>query len=162
MYKRPEAIRSLGIEVKGFFIIGWDEDTPDVYERTLDFCDEMKLIPFILTLTPMPGSPIYDEYLEQERIRTELSWNAYGGDAVVFKHPIMDPEEMYELNMHVLREGFSMVRMLSRTWHTLKNRPSLGVALNSFFTQLGIRRAFRQQFKTSVNSLGIRQQFEKI
>ncbi len=140
-------IQELGIEILGFFVIGWDEDTPDMYQRTLDFCDEMKIIPFILTLTPMPGSPIYDEYLEQGRILTELSWDAYGGDAVVFKHPTMDLEVMSALNTQVLREGFSMGRMLSRTFNTFKHRPSLGVALNSFFTQLGIGKAFRQQIE---------------
>lgn len=138
-------IQELGIEILGFFVIGWDEDTPDMYKRTLDFCDEMKIIPFILTLTPMPGSPIYDEYLEQGRILTELSWDAYGGDAVVFKHPSMDPEKMYALNSRVLREGFSMGRILRRTFNTFRNRPSAGVALNSFFTQLGMGKAFRQQ-----------------
>ena len=101
----------------------------------------------------MPGSPIYDEYLEQGRILTEYSWDAYGGDAVVFKHPTMDQEEMYNLNIQVLHDGFSLRRILSRTWYTAKNRPSLGVALNSFFTQLGIRRAFRQQFEKTANSL---------
>lgn len=140
-------IQELGIEILGFFVIGWDEDTPDMYQRTLDFCDEMKIIPFILTLTPMPGSPIYDEYLEQGRILTELSWDAYGGDAVVFKHPTMNLEVMSALNTQVLREGFSMGRILSRTFNTFKHRPSLGVALNSFFTQLGIGKAFRQQIE---------------
>jgi radical SAM superfamily enzyme YgiQ (UPF0313 family) len=140
-------IQELGIEILGFFVIGWDEDSPDMYRRTLDFCDEMKIIPFIFTLTPMPGSPIYDEYLEQGRILTELTWDAYGGDAVVFKHPTMDPEKMYALNSQVLREGFSMGRILRRTFSTFRHRPSAGVALNSFFTQLGMGKAFRQQIE---------------
>jgi radical SAM superfamily enzyme YgiQ (UPF0313 family) len=140
-------IQQLGIEILGFFVIGWDADTADMYRRTLDFCDEMKIIPFILTLTPMPGSPIYDEYLAQGRILTELTWDAYGGNAVVFKHPNMDPENMYSLNSQVLREGFSMGRILRRTFSTFRHRPSPGVALNSFFTQLGMGKAFRQQIE---------------
>jgi radical SAM superfamily enzyme YgiQ (UPF0313 family) len=140
-------IQELGIEILGFFVIGWDEDSPDMYRRTLDFCDEMKIVPFIFTLTPMPGSPIYDEYLEQGRILTELTWDAYGGNAVVFKHPTMDPEKMYALNSQVLREGFSMGRILRRTFSTFRHRPSPGVALNSFFSQLGMGKAFRQQME---------------
>ena len=140
-------IQELGIEILGFFVIGWDEDTPDMYRRTLDFCDEMQIIPFILTLTPMPGSPIFDEYMAQGRILTELTWDAYGGNAVVFKHPNMEPEEMYMLNSQVLREGFSMGRILRRTLSTFRHRPSPGVALNSFFTQLGMGKAFRQQIE---------------
>ena len=107
----------------------------------------MNIIPFILTLTPMPGSQIYDEYLDQGRIFGELSWDHYGGESVVFKHPRMSPDEMYELNAQVLHDGYSMGRILSRTFHTLKKRPSLGVALNSFFTQRSLKNSFRQQFK---------------
>ena len=140
-------IQDLGIEILGFFVIGWDEDTPDTYRRTLDFCDKMNIIPFILTLTPMPGSQIYDEYLTQGRIFPELTWNHYGGNTIVFKHPKMDPEEMYDLNAEVLHDGYSTGRILSRTLHTLRKRPSLGVAMNSFFTQRSLKKSFQQQFK---------------
>ena len=149
MRENIRIIQELGIEIMGFFVIGWDEDTPETYHRTLDFCNEMQIIPFILTLAPMPGSPIYDEYLEQGRIFTELSWDHYGGDSVVFKHPTMEPQEMFDMNLEVLRKGFRMGRILNRTIHTLRNRPSLGIAMNSFFTQLGIRKSFRQQFERS-------------
>ena len=98
-------IQDLGIEIMGFFVIGWDEDSPETYRRTLDFCDEMNIIPFILTLVPMPGSKIYDEYLDQGRIFTELSWNHYGGESIVFKHPTMSSEEMFEGNSQVLQKG---------------------------------------------------------
>jgi len=59
----------------------------------------------------------------------------------------MSPEEMYELNAQVLHVGYSMGRVLSRTFHTVKKRPSLGVAMNSFFTQTGLKKGFREQFK---------------
>lgn len=143
--KMKENIRifqDLGIEIMGFFVIGWDADTPDTYRQTLDFCNDMKVMPVILTLTPMPGSPIYDEYLEEGRIFTELSWDHYGGNAVVFKHPTMDPQEMRKLNLRVLRKGFNMGRILSRTFHTLRHRPSFSIALNSFFTQLALMKGF--------------------
>jgi radical SAM superfamily enzyme YgiQ (UPF0313 family) len=73
MQENIRIIQELGIEIMGFFVIGWDEDTTETYRRTLDFCDEMQVIPFILTLAPMPGSPLYDEYVEQGRMFTELS-----------------------------------------------------------------------------------------
>jgi radical SAM superfamily enzyme YgiQ (UPF0313 family) len=149
MRENIRIIQGLGIEIMGFFVIGWDEDTPETYRRTLDFCNEMQIIPFILTIAPMPGSPLYDEYLEQGRIFTELSWDHYGGDCVVFKHPTMEPQEMFNMNFEVMQKGFRIGRILSRTIHTFRNRPSFGVALNSFFTQLGIRKSFQQQFERS-------------
>ena len=139
-------IQGLGIEIMGFFIIGWDEDSLDTYRRTLDFCNEMNVVPFIFTLTPMPGSRIHDEYLEKGRIFEDCSWDDYGGETVVFKHPTMNPEEMFKVNAEVMRDGYSMGRILSRTFHLLRHRLSLGVAMTSFFTQLGLRKGYRQQY----------------
>jgi radical SAM superfamily enzyme YgiQ (UPF0313 family) len=139
-------LQGLGIEIMGFFVIGWDEDTLDTYQRTLDFCDETKIIPMILTLAPMPGSPIYEEYREQGRIMTELAWDRYGGESVVFRHPVMTPESMRAENSRVMQEGFSWGRIFSRTWHTFRHRPSIGVAMTSFFTQVGMQKTFKYLF----------------
>ncbi|UCH21800.1 MAG: hypothetical protein JSU83_00600, partial [Deltaproteobacteria bacterium] len=76
------------------------------------------------------------------RIFTELSWDHYGGNSVVFKHPAMDPETMHKLNFQVLRKGFGMGRILGRTFHTVRHRPSFSIAMNSFFTQLALMKGF--------------------
>ena len=140
-------IQSLGIEVKGFFIIGWDEDTLETYRRTLDFCDECNIIPFIFTLTPMPGSQIYREYLEAGRIFTDRPWDHYGGGYIVYRHPTMSPEEMFDFNAEVMREGYSMKRILERMLQAVRYRLSLDVATSSFFTQMGLRKAYRQLYE---------------
>jgi hypothetical protein len=44
-----------------------------------------------------------------------------------------------------------MGRVLARTFHTVKKRPSLGVAMNSFFTQTSLKKSFREQFKGMPN-----------
>jgi radical SAM superfamily enzyme YgiQ (UPF0313 family) len=79
MKENVRAIQDLGIAIMGFFIVGWDEDTIDTYYRTLEFCDQCNIMPFIFTLNPMPGSRIYSEYLEQGRILTDRPWDHYGG-----------------------------------------------------------------------------------
>ena len=89
----------------------------------------------------------YDEYLKEGRIINDLPWNHYGGEFIVFKHPKMDAKDMFEANTSVLHEGFTMGRILRRTLHTFLNRPSPGVGMSSFFTQLGMRKSFRAQFK---------------
>lgn len=145
MKDNVKTIQSLGIQVLGFFVIGWDEDTPDTYRRTLDFCDECNIIPFIFTLTPMPGSQIYREYLERGLIYTDRPWDHYGGH-VVYRHPNMSEREMLEANAEVMTEGYTMGRIWMRTLSALWNRPSVDVATTSFFTQLGLRKAYRQWY----------------
>ncbi|MDY7033193.1 MAG: radical SAM protein [Thermodesulfobacteriota bacterium] len=146
MGENIKIIQSLGIEIMGFFIIGWDEDTVETYKRTLEFCDKFNIIPFIFTLTPMPGSQIYKEYLDGGRIFEDLSWDHYGDNSVVFQHPRMSAEEMFEANQKVMQEGYGMARILSRTFNVVKHRFSLNVALNSFFTQTGLRKSYTQLY----------------
>ena len=147
MKESIRTIQSLGIEVRGFFVIGWDEDTGETYRRTLDFCDECGITPFIFTLTPMPGSQIYREYLDQGRIFSDRPWDQYGTGHIIYRHPVMSAEEMFDLNGEVMREGYSLGRILKRTIQTFSYRPSLGVMRDSFFTQLGVRRAYRQLYE---------------
>lgn len=138
-------VQALGIAVFGFFVIGWDNDTPETYRRTLEFCDECDIIPFIFTLMPTPGSQVYREYLEQGRIHTDRPWDDYGHD-VVFDHPTMSRREMIERNAEVMIDGYSMGRILKRTLRTVWHRPSVDVATNTFFTQLALRKSYRQLF----------------
>ncbi len=146
MKENVRTIQSFGIEVLGFFVIGWDEDTQDTYGRTLDFCDETDVIPFLFTLTPMPGSQIYREYLTQGKILTDRPWDHYGGGYVVYRHPRMSETEMLARNAQVMREGYSLGRILKRTLVAARHRPSLDMAKNSFFTQMGLRKAYRQLY----------------
>ncbi|MBZ5513319.1 MAG: radical SAM protein [Acidobacteriia bacterium] len=147
MKENIHTIQSLGIEVRGFFVIGWDEDTRETYRRTLDFCDEGGITPFIFTLTPMPGSQIYREYLDQGRILLDRSWDYYGTGRIVYRHPNMSAEEMFDLNGEVMRNGYSMGRILKRAIQAFRYRPSLDVIEDSFFTQLGVRKAYRQLYE---------------
>jgi radical SAM superfamily enzyme YgiQ (UPF0313 family) len=146
MKENVRTIQNLGIEVRGFFVVGWDEDTPETYRRTLDFCDECGITPFIFTLTPMPGSLIYQEYLDQGRLLLDRPWGDYGTGHVVFRHPTMSAEEMYNLNSEAMREGYSTGRILKRTLQAFRHRPSLDVARQSLFTQLGVREMYRQLY----------------
>ncbi len=147
MRENIRTIQSLGIEVKGFFVIGWDEDTPETYRRTLDFCDRNGITPFIFTLTPMPGSQIYREYLDQGRILPDRPWDQYGTGHIIYTHPVMSAEVMFDLNSMVMREGYSMGRIFKRTFQAFRHRPSMDVMKDSFFTQLGVRKAYRQLYE---------------
>jgi radical SAM superfamily enzyme YgiQ (UPF0313 family) len=147
MKENVRTIQSLGIEVKGFFVVGWDEDTSETYRRTLAFCDECGITPFISTLTPMPGSQIHREYLDQGRICSDRPWDDYGTGHIVYRHPIMSEVEMFDLNAEVMREGYSMGRILKRAMQAFRYRPSLEIAKDSFFTQLGVRKAYRRLYE---------------
>ena len=58
-----DVVRSLhlrGIGLYGSFVFGYDADTPEVIERTVDFALDARLeLANFNALTPTPGSPLY-------------------------------------------------------------------------------------------------------
>ena len=46
-----------------------------------------------------------------------------------------------------MKEGYSMGRILKRTIQAFEHRPSLNSIRDSFFTQLGVRKAYRQLYE---------------
>jgi radical SAM superfamily enzyme YgiQ (UPF0313 family) len=80
------ALHQRGIAIYGTFILGYDADTPDTIERTLDFALRSNLeIANFNPLTPMPGSALYDCLLREGRLLSKTWWLDDGyryGDAV--------------------------------------------------------------------------------
>jgi uncharacterized protein YoaH (UPF0181 family) len=74
-------------------------------------------------------------------------WGDYGTNRIVYRHPVMSEQEMFERSAEVMTEGYSMGRIFKRTVQALRHRPSLDVAKSSFFTQLGVRQAYRQLYQ---------------
>ncbi len=90
------AIQDHGIFVMGFFVLGWDSDNIESYARTLEFANRAGIAPIIFNLLPLPGTKIYDEYMEAGRIKLYLTWHDYS-DAfmnVTYSHPTMTEQEM--------------------------------------------------------------------
>jgi radical SAM superfamily enzyme YgiQ (UPF0313 family) len=67
-------IRSSGIDVAGFFIMGFPGETPDDIKATIDFSLELDLIRanYFLYL-PLPGTESFNELARQGRVKTDYS-----------------------------------------------------------------------------------------
>ena len=70
-----EVLREAGILVYGTFILGYDHDTPDAFDVTLDFAlrHELFLANFN-PLTPTPGTPLYRRLERQGRLLYDRWW----------------------------------------------------------------------------------------
>ncbi len=68
-------LRDAGILVYGTFVLGYDHDTPEVFDQTLDFALRHKLfLANINPLTPTPGTPLYDRLRRQGRLLYDRWW----------------------------------------------------------------------------------------
>ena len=105
-----EGIKTLhkyNIKVHGMFVIGADTDTRESILATLDFSKKMKIdsVQFLI-LTPVPGSRIFQEFLNEGRIFT-TTWEYYDGHHVVFYPQNMSPFELQELAFKLFKGFYS-------------------------------------------------------
>jgi radical SAM superfamily enzyme YgiQ (UPF0313 family) len=68
-------IRNAGIMVYGTFLFGYDNDEPDVIDRTLEFALKQKLcLANFNPLQPIPGTPLYERLSGEGRLVYDRWW----------------------------------------------------------------------------------------
>ncbi len=120
-----KAFRDSGIGILGSFVLGLDGDGPDVFERTLRFCETARLPAAIFPiLTPYPGTKVRERLLAEDRILSS-DWRNYDMEHVNYRPKGMTVDELqagYDLLMKEFYSFGSMWRRLS--WH--RSLPAFG------------------------------------
>ncbi|MFH1640238.1 MAG: radical SAM protein [Chloroflexota bacterium] len=117
--KRIETLHKAGIALEAGVIFGFDEDGPDVFDRTLDFLRVSHIeLAQIAILTPLPGTLIYHQLEQQGRILTR-DWSYYDFFHVVFQPKRMTPEDLQTGTDEVVRRFYSTPAILKRTASSL-------------------------------------------
>jgi radical SAM superfamily enzyme YgiQ (UPF0313 family) len=111
--RRIEALHRYGIRVIGCFILGLDEDGPDVFDRTADFIEQYIDVPQVSVMTPFPGTALYARLTREGRI-LHRDWSRYDITHVVHRPKRMSPEDLDAGYRRVLRRVFSWPRTLGR------------------------------------------------
>ena len=90
--RRTALLHDFGIQVNGSFVLGFDHDQPDVFERTVAWIEanRLKCATFHI-LTPYPGTPLFRQ-LEAEGRILPRDWTRYDTAHVVFQPKWMTPE----------------------------------------------------------------------
>jgi radical SAM superfamily enzyme YgiQ (UPF0313 family) len=87
-------IHRYGMIVIGCFMLGFDTDTPEIFEKTLQVIKDLEIdIADFSILTPFPGTPLYNKLEAEGRILTK-NWKYYNMGNVVFKPKQMNPEQL--------------------------------------------------------------------
>ena len=139
--KAVSIIQDYGIDIFGFFIVGFDEDTHDTFRKTLEFCQQTKIIPMINILSPLPGTPLYKQFESEGRFQPDLKWDTFMTDKLIFKHPSMTGGEIKRAKDEVMNTLYDLLPIVKRVSHAFKRRPHPAVLFSSLFMQLGIRQS---------------------
>ncbi|MCU0849914.1 MAG: B12-binding domain-containing radical SAM protein [Candidatus Thermoplasmatota archaeon] len=121
--------------VFGTFVLGFDEDTPDIFQTMQTHIGRLGIdaVNFAL-LTPYPGTPLFSRLEKEGRILTK-DWSLYNRKNVVFAPKNITKKELEEGFRTITRSFSSLPSMGYRTVRSL----SLGVypCLATFAGNLG-------------------------
>jgi radical SAM superfamily enzyme YgiQ (UPF0313 family) len=93
-----EACVRHGIRLIASVVLGLDDDTEEDIKRSVDFAKEIhayQLQPAVLT--PYPGTPVYKQMTEENRMLKDLDWSSFDMMSVVFQPKNMSPWSLQEL-----------------------------------------------------------------
>ncbi len=122
--------RAAGIMFHASLIFGLDEQTPRVFDRTLDFLIHNK-VPSISPniLTPYPGTRLFERLMREGRI-LHTNWYYYDHLTVSYQPKNMEPEELSEKYLDFRKKFFSYSSIIKRGWAQLRVAPLIYLAVN--------------------------------
>jgi radical SAM superfamily enzyme YgiQ (UPF0313 family) len=106
-----ERFRRHGLSIYATFVFGYDQDTPETFERVYRFALEQR---FFFTafnhLVPFPGTPVYQRLAAEGRLTSPQWWlDAHGGfGQVVYRPARMTANELGELCARYRRRFYSI------------------------------------------------------
>jgi radical SAM superfamily enzyme YgiQ (UPF0313 family) len=120
--RRVKILHHHGIQVNGSFVLGFDHDEPDVFEKTVAWIEQNRLeCATFHILTPYPGTPLF-KALEADRRVVHRDWRLYDTAHVVFEPKRMTAEELFNGYQWCYRRLFShrsIWRRRPRDWRAV-------------------------------------------
>lgn|SRR5574341_719148 len=134
-----EAIRAFrrnGIEVSTEMIIGFDTDDISAFQKTLRFIIDNRIsVPRVHILTPVPGTPLFEELDRLGRI-TVRDFSSYTGGKVIFQPKMIEPSLLQSEYWKLYKKLFSWPSILRRL---MPNEASLGLYMRLVVLAANIR-----------------------
>ncbi|HOI96749.1 MAG TPA: B12-binding domain-containing radical SAM protein [Syntrophobacter fumaroxidans] len=134
------AIHAHGMAVMGGFIIGFDNDPPDIFQRQVNFIQKNGIVTAMIgLLTALPGTRLYKRLEEEGRLLFKASGNNTDVSGSLNFTPRMDRQTIIDGYKWVMSTIYSPEMYYRRIMAFLKNyRPRVDVKLerNDLFTFL--------------------------
>ncbi len=109
------AMHDRGLLIQGCFIFGLDEDTPEVFQNTVDAVNELCIdIPRYAVYTPFPGTEAAARLKREGRLLHEY-WPYYDTQHVVIRPKQMTPAELDAGFIRAWRQTYSLASIRTRT-----------------------------------------------
>lgn len=148
-------IQSAGIEVSGGFIVGFDTDPDDIFDRQIRFIDQ-SAIPMAMVglLTVLPNTQLHRRLTAENRVIGESSGNNTH-DFTLNYQPVMDPETLISGYKRVIKSIYTPKNYFKRCselvghMKSVKNRPKTKITLSLVVKTI---KSFFRSFRTQLFS----------
>ncbi|NJN83267.1 MAG: radical SAM protein [Caldilineaceae bacterium] len=123
-----EKLRDHGIMIYGSFVFGYDEDTPDSFDVTLEFAQDNKFyIANFNPLTPMPGAKLYARLQREGRLVYNAWWlePQYRYGQATFNPRRMTADQLTEGCFRVRRDFYAYSSTIQRAFDPRTNSRDL-------------------------------------
>ncbi len=116
-----------GLEVQGGFIVGFDSDTPSIFQRQIEFIQSSGIVTAMVGLLQAPfGTRLYERMREEGRLVGSTSGN--NTDDTMNFQPKMNPDLLHEGYRRILETIYAPKYYYERVRTFLKTYEKAGIA----------------------------------
>ncbi|HEX8142601.1 MAG TPA: B12-binding domain-containing radical SAM protein [Pyrinomonadaceae bacterium] len=142
-------IQSYGMEVMGGFIVGFDTDPEDIFERQINFIRESAIpLAMVGLLTALPDTQLWRRLKREGRLLAESAGNNTSTDLNFV--PKMDAARLVEGYQSVLRTIYKPSEYYQRALECLRRVPPGGPAPNHYSFAKGLMALTRMTVKLGI------------
>ncbi|HET7853968.1 MAG TPA: radical SAM protein, partial [Candidatus Methylomirabilis sp.] len=135
-------LRKRGISYSLNFVFGWDGETPDVFQATLEFLEQHRVpVAYFYILNPHKGTPLYERMKQEGRILDEKHMRRTPAGVCEIKPLYCSPEELEENVQNLYDRFYNLPSMFRRLPLPVTKSHVASWILN--FTQRRMRRSER-------------------
>jgi len=138
------------IAVYGTFVFGYDFDTLDSIDQSLEFALEAKLeIANFNPLTPTPASPLYERLKQEGRLISPEWWldPKYRYGHPIFRPKLMDPEDFAQKCFDAKKSFYSWRSICRRVLGTEAGIQPFRTGIVSLANLISRREIYRKQYR---------------
>lgn len=130
--------------VYGSFVFGFDHDTPDIFDTTLQTINayEIDAAEFDI-LTPYPITRLYKQLEQEDRI-LHHNWLKYDLHHVVFKPKHLTPQELQQGTQSISTQFYSPIKTIQRSIGSIMNAKTILTTLASTATNVSMKRFHKE------------------
>lgn len=106
-------LHRFGLQVMAGFIVGFDSDTPSIFQRQIDFIQRSGIVTAMVSLLQAPpGTRLFERLAREKRICSEFSGNNIDGKTNIV--PVMGLEKLTDGYRKIMKQIYSPRRYYQR------------------------------------------------